>query len=65
MLLEWLNMQIAQGNEQMLAEEFCTAQRKSQYIIENIHEYIFGYHRKLEEIRNTIEKEGDEKLTAD
>ena len=33
--------------------------------MENVHEYIFGYHRKLEEIRNTIEKGGEESVPAD
>ena len=48
----------------MLAEEFCKTQHKSQYIMENIHEFIFGYHNKLEEVRNMIAKEGEEKLPA-
>ena len=43
-LLQWLDAKIAEGTTEMNAEEFCISQRKSQFIMENIHEYIFGYH---------------------
>lgn len=53
-LINWLNKQISEGVIEMPASELCLAQRKSQYIIENIHEYIFGYHRQLDTIRRKI-----------
>ena len=65
-LLTWLNAKIDGKNvKTMKAAELSMDLRDSMYIIENVGEYVFGYHRKLDEVRQSQVEGNEEKDESD